>query len=77
MKSLTNSELHCSRYVFNSVSDFEWLVSFTNIRNLPHILKRFITHLYEIILSCILFIRHKHMLSSLSIYFQTNLLTSI
>jgi len=64
MKKVTNFELYCSRHVSHSVSDLEWLVSFTDIRNLPHILKGFINHPYVKILSCILFI-----LSFLSIYF--------
>lgn len=47
----------------------------SKIFKLCHTFKGFITYLNTVILSCILFIRHEHILSILSIYFWTNLLT--
>ena len=44
---------------------------------LCHNLKGFIIYLYVVILSCICFKRHEHILHVLGIYFQANLLTSL
>jgi len=38
--------------------------------------KGFITYVYTVILSCMLFLKHGQILGFLSIYFQTNILTS-
>jgi len=41
-----------------------------------HTFKEFITYFYVVILSCVLVLRHDHILSLLSTYFYNNLLTN-